>query len=151
MESNSSNTPTDTADAQANAAGSSGSAWSDSREPSQPSQGSQPRGDGASMRGARKGADSFGRKATDTAQSYLQDARTTASATVQAGKEYAQDAVNAAGKKIDSVKDGATNLKQRGLQFAADEPMKAVAYAAAGSAVLTAVLLIWMRGRSQLL
>ena len=103
------------------------------------------------MRGARKGADSFGRKATDTAQSYLQDARTTASATVQAGKEYAQDAVNAAGKKIDSVKDGATNLKQRGVQFAADEPMKAVAYAAAGSAVLTAVLLIWMRGRSPLL
>jgi hypothetical protein len=66
---------------------------------------------------------------------------------VQAGKAYAQDAVNAAGKKIESMQGQAADLKQRSVQFAADEPMRAVVYAAAGSAVLTAVLLLWMRGR----
>ena len=141
MENNSFNIPANTADAQANATGSTGTAWSE------PSQGSQSHDDGASIRGAREDVDSFGRKAAETAQSYLQDAKAKASATVQAGKEYAQDAVNAAGEKIDSMKGHAADLKQRGMQFTADEPMKAVVCAAAASALVTAVLLIWMRGR----
>ncbi|MDM0032107.1 hypothetical protein QTI33_08145 [Variovorax sp. J22P271] len=45
------------------------------------------------------------------------------------------------------MKGQAADLKQRGMHFAADEPMKAVAYAAAGSAVVTAVLLRLMRAR----
>jgi len=99
------------------------------------------------VRRATEDADSMGRKASDAAQGYLQDAQAKASAAAQAGKTYAKDAVNAAGKKIDSMKGQAADLKQRGMQFASDEPMKAVAYAAAGSAVLTAVLLSLMRGR----
>ncbi|MBT2326174.1 hypothetical protein J7E62_27990 [Variovorax paradoxus] len=87
------------------------------------------------------------RRAADATQGYLQDAKANASAATQTGKTFAQDVVNAAGKKIDSMKGQAADLKQRSMQFAADEPMKAVAYAAAGSAVLTAVLLSLMRGR----
>ena len=99
------------------------------------------------VRRATEDADSMGRKAADAAQGYLQDAQAKASAAAQAGKAYAKDAVNAAGKKIDSMKGQAADLKQRGMQFASDEPMKAVAYAAAGSAVLTAILISLMRGR----
>lgn len=159
MESNSFNTPVGTADAQGDKGDSSSLSQADTTNAGQSGQGSQsgsmgqstqtkPSGDdSASMRGAREEADSFGRKAADATSGYLQDAKAKASATVQAGKEYAQDAVNAAGKKIDSVKGQAAEIKQRGMQFAADEPVKAVVYAAAGSAVLTALLLTWMRGR----
>jgi len=147
MESNSLNPTTNNTDAQEDTGGSSGSAWGDTRELSHPSQSSQTRDDDASIRGAREDADSFGRRAADATQGYLQDAKAKASATVQAGKGYAQDAVNAAGKKIANMKGPAADLKQRGMQFAADEPMKAVAYAAAGGAVLTAVLMTLMRGR----
>jgi len=165
MESNSFNTPVGTADPQGNKGDSSSSTQPDTTNAGQNGQGSQigqgsptgslgqstqtkPSGDdSASMRGAREEADSFGRRAADATSGYLQDAKAKASATVQAGKEYAQDAVNAAGKKIDSVKGQAAEMKQRGMQFAADEPMKAVVYAAAGSAVLTALLVTWMRGR----
>jgi len=165
MESNSFNTPVGTADPQGNKGDSSSSTQADTTNAGQNGQGSQtgqssptgslgqstqtkPSGDdSASMRGAREEADSFGRRAADATSGYLQDAKAKASATVQAGKEYAQDAVNAAGKKIDSVKGQAAEMKQRGMQFAADEPMKAVVYAAAGSAVLTALLVTWMRGR----
>jgi len=105
-------------------------------------------GDGeASMRKATEDADSFGRSAADATQGYLQEAKAKANATLVAGKGYAREAVNAAGEKFGSMKDQAADLKHRGLQFAADEPMKAIAFAAAGSAVLTAVLLTWMRGR----
>ncbi len=145
MERDSLNQPTDSADAQGSTGESSGPAWGDSREAGQARQRGD--GDGASMRKATEDADSFGRSAADATQGYLQDVKAKASSTVEAGKSYAQDAVNAAGKKIDSMKGQAADLKQRGTQFATDEPMKAVAYAAAGSAVVTAVLMTLMRRR----
>ena len=146
MESYPLNTPAD-ADAQGSTGGPSGSTWAGTREPGQTGRDSQTGKDDASIRSAREDADSFGRKAADATQGYLQDAKAKASATVQAGKEYAQDAISATGQKIDRVKSQATDLKQRGMQFAADEPMKAVAYAAAGGAALTAVLMTLIRGR----
>ena len=88
-----------------------------------------------------------GRTAAGAAQGYLHDAKTRASAEAEPGKAYAQAAVNAAGKKIHDVKGKAADLKERGMQFAAEEPMKAVAYAAAGSAVVTALLMTLVRGR----
>ncbi|MDM0078625.1 hypothetical protein QTH90_29755 [Variovorax sp. J2P1-59] len=87
------------------------------------------------------------RTAPDATQDYLQDAKSKASAAVETGKAYAQAAVNAAGKKIDDVKGQAADLKQRGVEYAAQEPMKAVAIAAAGSAVVTALLMTLMRAR----
>ena len=99
------------------------------------------------MRRAGEDADNFARDAADTAQGILRDAKSKVDAAAQTGKAYAQDAVNAASKKIDGMKGQAADLKQRGIQLGADEPMKALAYVAAGSAVLTAVLLTWMRGR----
>ncbi len=148
MESNSSNSLTETVGVHDNSSGSSDSAWSDTREPGRPNQTSQTSdGVGASMRRAAEDADNLGRTSLDATQGYLQDVKAKVGAAAQTGKTYAQDAVNAAGKKLDGMKDQAADLKQRGMQFAADEPMKAVAYAAAGSAVLTAVLLALMRGR----
>ena len=146
MESNSSNPRTEPADAQ-DTGGSSNSAWSAARDPGQSAQTGQTSDRaGAVVRRDTEDADNLGHRA-DAAQCYLQDAKAKVGAVAQTGKAYAQDAVNAAGKKIDDMKGQAADLKQRGMQFAADEPMKAVACAAAGSAVLTAVLLSLMRGR----
>jgi len=102
---------------------------------------------GASMRRALEDADDVGRRTSDPKLSYLQDAKSQVSAAAHAGKVYAQDAVNAAGKKIEDMKGQAAELKQRGMQFAAEEPMKTVAFAAAAGALLTAVLLSSMRSR----
>jgi len=101
----------------------------------------------ASMRRALDDADEVGRRTADATLGYLQEAKIKASAAAQAGKTYAESAVNAAGRKIDDMKDQAAELRQRGMQFVADEPLKAVACAAAAGGVLTAVLMSWMRGR----
>lgn len=101
----------------------------------------------ASLRSSVGAAKDIGRDAIDSARGYAQDAKETAKHAAESGRAYAKDAVNAAGKKIDDLKDQAAQLKAKGAQFVADDPMKAVAYAAAGSAVLTAVLLSLMRGR----
>lgn len=147
MENNALNPPTDSVNAQGNTLGSAGPAWGVRDETREPGRGSQTGDDDASIRRAREDTDTFGRRGVDTTQVHLQDAKAAASATVQAGKSHAKDAVNSAGKKIDSMKAQAAGLKQRSLQFAADEPMKTVAYAAAGGAALTAVLMTLGRGR----
>ena len=100
MESNSSNPQTQTADAQENTGGSSDPAWSDTRDLGQHSQTSQT---SASMRRDAEDADNLGRTATDATR-LPQDAKAKASAAAQTGKAYAQDAVNAAGKKIARMK-----------------------------------------------
>ena len=152
MENNYSNAETGNADARTSTGNSSESLWSDTRDPAQTRQISQRGDDGESMRRAGEDADDFGRKAANAAnaanaaEGYLEDAKTRAADAAQKGKAYAQEAVNAAGKKIDGMKNQAADLKQRGIQFAADEPLKAVAYATAGGAVLTALLLSFMRG-----
>ncbi|MEJ8810365.1 hypothetical protein WKW77_04750 [Variovorax ureilyticus] len=102
---------------------------------------------GASMRRALDDADEIGRRTADAAQGYFQEAKGKASAAAQAGKAYAENAVNAAGKKIDDMKDQAAALQQRSMQFVADEPLKAVACAAAAGGVLTALLMSWSRAR----
>ncbi|MDM0109342.1 hypothetical protein QTH97_30740 [Variovorax sp. J22R24] len=102
--------------------------------------------DEASMRKDTQGGSTL-RAAAEATQGYLQDAKNKASAAAETGKAYAQSAVNAAGKKINDVKDQAADLKQRGMEYAAQEPMKAVAIAAAGSAVVTALLMTLMRAR----
>lgn len=99
------------------------------------------------MRRALDDADEIGRRTADAAQGYFQEAKGKANAAAQAGKAYAENAVNAAGKKIDDMKDQAAALKQRGMQFVADEPLKAVACAAAAGGVLTAVLMSLRRSR----
>lgn len=99
------------------------------------------------VRNTAEDARELGRSATDAAQDLMQQARTTAKSAADTGRAYAREAVNAAGKKLDDIKGQATHLKEKGTQFVADEPMKAVAYAAAGSAVLTALLVSLLRGR----
>ncbi|MDM0109232.1 hypothetical protein QTH97_30135 [Variovorax sp. J22R24] len=101
MESNTTNSQTELADAQEISGRWSDSAWSEPREPGQHSQTSQTGdGTGASIRRATEDADSFGRKATDSTEGYLHIAKTEARAAAQTGKSYVRDAVNAAGNKI---------------------------------------------------
>ena len=143
MDSNVWNPAAEAGDAQATTPGSSTSAWSDVRafDPSGPVP-PVDEGAGASMRQAMEDADSVGRRGAEATPADLQAKVTGA---LQAGKAYAQDAVNAAGQKIDSLKDQAADLSQRGRHFAAEEPMKAMAWAAAGGAML-ALLFSMRRG-----
>lgn len=99
------------------------------------------------VRNTAEDARELGRSASEAAQGLVQQARSTAKAAADTGRAYAKEAVNAAGKTMEDLKGQATHLKDRGAQFVADKPMKAVAYAAAGSAVLTAVLVSLLRGR----
>ena len=99
-------------------------------------------GDPASTRRSTEDGDSAG-----TAEGYLQEAKAKAAGAAQAAKTYAKDAVNAAGEKIESMKGQASELRERSTAYVSEEPWKAVVYAAAGSAVLTALLLLFMRGR----
>ena len=147
MESNYQDPHTGSADARASAGNpsdSSQSPWN----PAQPRQSSQSGGGAAaSMRLAGEDADDVGRKTADSAEGYLNDFQAKAADVAQQGKAYAKDAVNAAGNKVETMKTQAADLKKRGIQLAAADPMKAVAYAAAGSAVLTALLISFTRGR----
>ena len=102
---------------------------------------------GASMRRALDDADEVGRLTGDAEPGFVQEPESRTSAAAQAGKTYAENAVNSAGRKMEDVKHHAAELKQRGMQFVADEPLKAAACAAAAGGVLTAVLMSWMRGR----
>ena len=145
MESNYPNAQTGNWEARASTGNSSDPSLRDPSESAQTRQSQSGDGAGAWMRRAGEDADDFGRKAADTSDGYLKDAKTRAADVAQKGKAYAQDAVNAAGKKIDGMKNQAADLRQRGIQFAAAEPIKAVAYAAAGSAMLTALLISFTR------
>ncbi|GAA4357009.1 hypothetical protein GCM10023165_50500 [Variovorax defluvii] len=102
---------------------------------------------GASMQRAMDDVDQVGRLTTDAGPGASRNPESRAGAAVQAGKAYAKSAVNSAGKKMEDVKTHAAELKQRGMQFVADEPWKAAACAAAAGGVLTAALMSWMRGR----
>ena len=102
---------------------------------------------GASMQRALADADEVGRLTDDATPRDLEEPESKASAAAPAGKTYAESAVNSAGKKMEDVKHHAAELKRRGMQFVANEPLKAAACAAAAGGVLTAVLMSWMRGR----
>lgn len=74
-------------------------------------------------------------------------ARQAARQVIDSGKEYAQNAVNAAGKKLTAAKEQMGKAAEQGTQYVAEQPGRAVAIAAAGGVILGALLMSAMRGR----
>lgn len=70
-----------------------------------------------------------------------------ASQAVDSGKEYAQNAVNAAGKTMTAAKEQLGRAAEQGTQYVSEQPGRAVAIAAAGGAILGALLMTAMRRR----
>ncbi|AMM25990.1 hypothetical protein AX767_17740 [Variovorax sp. PAMC 28711] len=62
------------------------------------------------------------------------------------GRAYAKDAVNATGKKIDSVKSQLSQTTDALTKAIHDEPVKAVLITAVVSSVLTALVIAAIRG-----
>ncbi|SFN10257.1 hypothetical protein [Variovorax sp. OV329] len=61
-------------------------------------------------------------------------------------RAYAQDAVNASGKKIRPPGTFFEGLRWEGSHYVSDQPVRAALVAAAGGAVLTALLIAFVRG-----
>jgi ElaB/YqjD/DUF883 family membrane-anchored ribosome-binding protein len=87
----------------------------------------------------------LGHDAASAARSYVRDARQTGKDAIETGRAYAKDAVNAAGKKIADIKDQLSTARKQSEQYIMDQPVRATLIAAAGGAVLTALLVSFMR------
>ncbi|MDM0032305.1 hypothetical protein QTI33_09205 [Variovorax sp. J22P271] len=94
--------------------------------------------EGSSMRRSMADADAIGRETSNAAQDHLQDAKRKAGRVADSARTYAR---NAAGEKIRGLKEQAGDLRVKGQQHVMDEPIKAVLCAAAGGALITALLL----------
>lgn len=97
--------------------------------------------EGASMRRSMDAADAVGRNAANAAQGCLQDAEDKAGSVADSAKTYARNAVDAAGQKIQGMKEQAADLRAKGQRYVMDEPIKAIICAAAGGALVTALLI----------
>ncbi|VWX60555.1 conserved hypothetical protein [Burkholderiales bacterium 8X] len=98
-----------------------------------------------SIRSSADDAAQLGREALGTAKSYAEDAKKTARQAVDTGKAYAKDAVNAAGRKLGDLRGQVDVAKERGTRYINEEPVRAVMIAAAGGALLTALILAALR------
>lgn len=87
----------------------------------------------------------LGQDAASAARSYARDARQTGKDAIETGRAYAQGAVNAAGKKVADIKDQLLTARKQSEQYIMDQPVRATLIAAAGGAVLTALLVSFMR------
>jgi ElaB/YqjD/DUF883 family membrane-anchored ribosome-binding protein len=83
-------------------------------------------------------------EALDTARGLAADSVSLAGDAFESGRAYAQAALDVAGR---TMSEASSRAADRGERYIADEPVRAVLYAAAGGALLTALLLAWMRGR----
>jgi len=61
-------------------------------------------------------------------------------------RAYAQDAINASGKKIRPPGTFFEGLRWEGSHYLSDQPVRAALVAAAGGALLTALLIAFVRG-----
>jgi hypothetical protein len=77
------------------------------------------------------------------------DAKDVASGAANAGRAYARDAVNSAGKKIDHWKGQFDSATEYCSKFIADEPVRAVWMAAIASSLLTAFVVTSMRSSTR--
>ncbi|RYE69135.1 MAG: YtxH domain-containing protein [Oxalobacteraceae bacterium] len=66
---------------------------------------------------------------------------------IEATSAYATNAVNATGQKVREVQDRIDGAKTKANDFIQEDPVRAVTYAAIGSAVLTAALIGIFRRR----
>jgi ElaB/YqjD/DUF883 family membrane-anchored ribosome-binding protein len=84
---------------------------------------------------------------TDQGATTAELAKRAARQAVDSGKGYAQNAINEAGKRLTAAKEQVSRAADQGTHYVAEQPGRAVAIAAAGGAILGALLVAAMRGR----
>ncbi len=84
--------------------------------------------------------------AVGTAKGFAQEANETAKRVLDAGHAFSQNAVNAAGEKIDELKGKMDQAKEKGTRYMIEQPVQSVLIAAVGGAMLTALFLSATRG-----
>ena len=93
-----------------------------------------------SARNIAQASKGIGQEAMHSVKSSAAEARQLGSDTVDTGRAYAKDAVNATGRKIRDLRGQWNVTRERGEQFVAEQPVRATLIAAAAGAVLTALL-----------
>jgi len=66
---------------------------------------------------------------------------------IEATRTYASQAVNATGRKVRDVQDRFDDARQTASDYIHEDPVRAVTYAAIGSAVLTAAVIAFFQQR----
>lgn len=99
-----------------------------------------------SMRSSLEDASQTGAEALDTARGVAADLRERAQDAARTGKAYAQNAVNAAGRRLTTWQDQVADAQASCTRYIAQEPVKATLIAAAGGALLTGLLMATLRG-----
>lgn len=97
---------------------------------------------------ARSGAQGASDMARDGAMSrnnYSGEGRTGGRQTVESAKSYAREAMTTAGDKVDGLKAKASQLKDQGSHYVAEQPVRSVLMAAVGGAALTALFVAAIR------
>lgn len=91
----------------------------------------------------------MGRDAVQSIRSTVEGAKETGSEALDTtGKAYAQHAVNATGRKLRDWKGQVVHVKESCAQYVADQPVRSSLIAAAGGAVLMALLLSLVKRRA---
>ncbi|MBT2323655.1 hypothetical protein J7E62_15000 [Variovorax paradoxus] len=74
-------------------------------------------------------------------------ARQAARQAIDSGKGYAQNAINATGRKLTAATEQMGRAAEQGTRYVSEQPARAVAIAAAGGAILGALLMAATRSR----
>ncbi|RZL90032.1 MAG: hypothetical protein EOP82_17100 [Variovorax sp.] len=99
-----------------------------------------------SIRTSLEDAKETGKQAADTLAGLSGDAKDMAKDAVDTGRAYAQNAVNATGRKIRDFNGRMRDARESCLRTIAEQPVRSTLIAAAGGAALMALLLGLMRG-----
>lgn len=84
---------------------------------------------------------------TDDGGTAAELAKRAARQAIDSGRGYAQNAINEAGKRLTAAKEQVSRAADQGTHYVSEQPARAVALAAAGGAILGALLVLAMRGR----
>jgi ElaB/YqjD/DUF883 family membrane-anchored ribosome-binding protein len=102
-----------------------------------------------SIRSNLEDAKETGLQAMDTVEGLSSDVRDIAKDAAATGRAYAQNAVNATGRKLRDWKGQVTHAKESCVQYVAKEPVRASLIAAATGAVLMTLMLRLTRSRQR--
>jgi ElaB/YqjD/DUF883 family membrane-anchored ribosome-binding protein len=105
---------------------------------------------GEAVEAAKDAKDQVGESVENAKQTVSRAAdkvKETTDKAIEAAKGYATYAVDAAGKKVHGAQDRFETVKSMANDYIHEDPVRAVTYAAIGSAVLTAALIGIFRRR----
>ena len=92
-----------------------------------------------------QGASAMARDGAMSQNNYSGEGSTGGRQALESAKSYAREAMTTAGDKVDGLRAKASELKDQGSHYVAEQPVRSVLMAAAGGAALTALLVAAIR------